>query len=194
MFKFEDLQKVCEKNGFKFEFFKTKDELKKELKNLVKEDDRVDFGGSVSLQELKLYEEFKDEGIDVYWHWIDKEKTRLGNIYLTSTNALTEDGKLVNMDGVGNRVTSMITGYENVYIVVGQNKLVKNYDEAIARIRNIAAPLNAKRLNLNTPCVKTGKCEDCSSPERICRAETIIHKNPGKTQINIMFIGEEIGY
>lgn len=194
MLKYESVKKSCEKNGFNFKEFETVDKAKLELFNEIKMNDKVDFGGSVSLQEFDVYDELKDRGQDVYWHWRDEKKSRHGTVYLTSTNALTEDGKLVNMDGVGNRVTSMIYGYENVYIIVGENKLVKNYDEAIERIRNIAAPKNAQRLELSTPCVKTGKCEDCNSPQRICRAETIIHKNPNKTQINIYFIKENLGF
>lgn len=194
MFDYTNVKKTYERNGFKFEYCESKDDAKNKILSLIKDEDKVDLGGSVSLKQLNIYDELKSQDRDVYWHWIDKEKSRPGNIYITSSNALTEDGKLVNMDGAGNRVTSMIYGYENVYIIVGKNKLVKNYEEAIERIRNIAAPLNAERLNLNTPCVKTKKCEDCSSVERICRAETIIHRNPAQTQINIIFVGEEIGY
>ena len=104
------------------------------------------------------------------------------------------DGKLINMDGNGNRVASMVFGHEEVFIVVGKNKICKDYKSAIERIENIAAPKNAKRLGLDTPCNHFGKCNDCNTMDRMCSVETIIHRNPGKTKINICLVNEELGY
>lgn len=194
MLKYDSIKKVYEDNGFKFISFENIEDMKTSLMAEIGLDEKVDFGGSMTLFDLGIYEDLESRGQDLYWHWKHREKTRQGSAYLTSSNAITRDGKIVNIDGTGNRITSMVYGYENVYIIVGKNKLVKNYEEAIERIKNIAAPLNAKRLKLNTPCVKTGRCMDCNSPERICRAETIIHKNPGQTQIHIYLIEEDLGY
>ena len=154
----------------------------------------------MTIEELNIYKDLKDRNNNVYWHWkvedkkAELEKARNAKVYLVSTNALTLDGKLVNIDGTGNRVSSMIYGHERVYVVLGENKICGDYNEAKKRIENIAAPKNAKRLNLNTPCSHTGKCNDCDSPDRICKVETIIHKNPSDTQIYICIVDEELGY
>ena len=154
----------------------------------------------MTILDMDIYEELIARGNKTYWHWkADDAKTALknavnSNVYLTSSNAVTEDGKLVNKDGTGNRVASMIYGHERVYIIAGKNKICKDVDEAFKRIETIAAPLNAKRLNLKTPCVYTGVCSDCDSAERICKAETIISKNPNGTEIHVFLINEEMGY
>ncbi len=194
MLKYDSIKRVYQANGFIFKSFDTVESCKEEVLKDIAPDEKIDFAGSMTLFNMGIYEDLKSRGQDLYWHWKDPKNTRKGQVYLTSSNAITEDGKLVNMDGNGNRVTSMAYGYERVYVVVGRNKLVKNYEEAIARIKNIAAPLNAKRLKTKTPCVKTGKCEDCSSSERICNIESTIHKNPGSTQIIIYLIDEDLGY
>lgn len=187
-------------NGFNVEIFKSSEEAKNALLRAINVDESIAFGGSKTLEELGLYEEFKNRGNEIYWHWREEDKNYARqkaidtDIYLTSTNALTLDGKLVNIDGTGNRVSSMIFGHKRVYVVVGRNKICKDYDEAIKRIKNIAAPLNAKRLNLNTPCKFTGKCSDCDSPDRMCNAEVIIHRNPTGTEINIYLIDEKLGF
>lgn len=194
MLKYYSIKKVYEENAFIFESFKSAEDLRARLLSDIDLDESIDVAGSVSILELGLYEALKDRGQDIYWHWKDQDKTRQGKIYFTSSNALTRDGKLVNLDGTGNRVAGMIHGYDRVYIIVGKNKLVDDYEAARERIRQIAAPLNAKRLKLNTPCVKLGRCVDCDSDERICRAETIIHKNPAGSQLIIYLLDEDLGY
>lgn len=196
---FLELEKILSKNGFSVKTFNNIGEAKEALLSEIKKEESVGIGGSMTIQDMGIYEELKEKGMEVYWHWRkDVENAAVKAInadnYITSTNALTMDGKLVNMDGNGNRVSSMIYGHKNVYIVVGKNKICKDYDEARDRIKNVAAPLNAKRLNLSTPCTHTGKCMDCDSPQRICKAEVIIHRNPGSTNIHIYLIDEEIGY
>lgn len=196
MKKFEVIKTAFENNGIKFKVLEDIEETKKEILKNINEKESVTFGGSITLEELGLYDEIKNKGNKVYWHWRSDEldKIEKTDIYITSSNAITQDGKLVNKDGVGNRVTSMIYGYEKVFVVVGKNKITKNYEEAIERIENIAAPLNAKRLGIKTPCVKTGKCEDCSSPERICNVETVIHKKPMLTEMIVYLVDENLGY
>lgn len=187
-------------NGFKVQVFSNAKEVKEALLNEVELGESIAFGGSCTLNELGLYEEFKNRGNEIYWHWkADDKKAALESavntdVYMCSTNALTLDGKLVNMDGTGNRVASMIFGHKRVYVITGSNKICKDYNEAIERIKNVAAPLNAKRLNTNTPCRFTGKCNDCDSPERMCRAEVVLHKNPGGTEIIVYIVDEDLGY
>ncbi len=189
-----------EKNGFSVEIFESIDEMKKTLLNEIEINETIAFGGSMTLFDMGLYEDFKKRGNKIFWHWKAKDRdkelelAKNSQIYISSTNALTLDGKLVNMDGVGNRVSSMFYGHERVYIIAGRNKICKDYDEARERIKRIAAPKNASRLSTNTPCRFTGKCNDCDSPDRICKIEVIIHKNPTGGDIRIYLIDEELGY
>ena len=114
--------------------------------------------------------------------------------YFSSSNAITEDGELYNVDGNGNRVAALLFGPKKVIIVAGVNKIVKNLDEAIKRNREIAAPANAKRLNKSTPCTKIGYCMDCKSPEKICREYTVIKSQKDKNRIHVIFLNDNIGY
>ena len=114
--------------------------------------------------------------------------------YFSSSNAITEEGELYNVDGNGNRVAALLFGPKKVIIVAGVNKIVRDIDEAIKRNREIAAPANAKRLNKNTPCTKIGYCMDCKSPEKICREYTLIKSQRDKNRIHVIFINENIGY
>lgn len=187
-------------NGFNVEIFNSAEEAKKALLEEIDVNESVAFGGSITLDGLGLYEELKKRGNEVYWHWkvedkaTERMKAITTDVYLTSTNALTLDGKLVNMDGAGNRVASMIFGHKRVYVIVGKNKICKDYEEASKRIKNVAAPKNAKRLNTNTPCRFTGSCNDCSSPDRLCNVEVILHRNPAGSNVNIFLIDEELGF
>lgn len=197
--KFIELEKMLTRNGFRFKMFNNALEAKMELLSQIKKEESVGIGGSITIQEIDIYDELRNRGNEVYWHWkkdVENATAKAINadVYITSTNALTMDGKLVNMDGNGNRVSSMIFGHKDVYVIVGKNKICKDYEEARERIRSTAAPMNAKRLNLNTPCTHTGRCMDCDSPERICKAEVILHKKPGVMNINIYLIDEELGY
>lgn len=189
-------------NGFKVEYFEDVTMAKKDIVNKIQVDDTIGIGGSMTIFNMGLYEELLEKNIKVYWHWkvADKYKdsvrkeASLASTYLTSANAITEDGLLVNMDGVGNRVASMFYGHEKVYVIAGTNKVCKNYEAAIERIRNVAAPKNAKRLNLETPCVKGGKCLDCNTSSRICNVEVILRRVPSGGDITVFLIDEELGY
>jgi len=104
------------------------------------------------------------------------------------------NGELVNIDGAGNRVNSTVFGPGKVILIAGYNKMVENVQEAIKRVKNVSAPLNAKRLNLDLPCVRAGRCIDCNSPARICRVIVIHERKPILTDILIILVGEELGY
>jgi acyl-CoA hydrolase len=156
------------------------------------------------LHDLKLDELLKAKGKEILNHNIGslspEEKLEIRkrqltcDLFITSTNALTKDGKLINTDGVGNRVAAMIFGPKKTLVLAGVNKIVKDVNAGLSRIKEIASPMNTKRLNVNTPCAVTGVCSDCNSPQRICRVTTIIEKKPNFSDIEIVIIGENLGY
>ena len=162
----------------------------------------VGIGGSATVRELGLYEALTERGNEVFWHWkVEKpqvEETRIkaigADVYLCSTNALTEDGRLVNIDGTGNRLAGMIYGPKTVILAVGRNKIVKDTDEAIARIKRDACPGNARRQGFQTPCALTGECHDCRPPARMCNV-TAITEYPSRRHeaYRIILIDEDLG-
>jgi hypothetical protein len=132
--------------------------------------------------------EFKQETfIDTLKGTIDTD------IFLSGTNAVTEDGKLVNIDGLGNRVAGMIWFLRKSIVVVGRNKIVKDVDEAIDRIKNIITPAFAKRRQLQLPCAKAGRCVDCNVPERACNITVVIEKRPSLTELTVVMVDEDLG-
>jgi L-lactate utilization protein LutB len=126
---------------------------------------------------------------------IKRKKALTVDLFLTGTNAITEQGQLVNLDMIGNRVAALTFGPEYVVLFIGRNKIVKDLDEAFHRIKTIAAPMNSQRhLNFKLPCQKTGICQDCRSPQRICNTWTITEKSYPKHRIKIILIDDELGY
>jgi hypothetical protein len=115
-------------------------------------------------------------------------------VFITSTNAVTETGELVNIDGTGQRVAAMIFGPGRVVVVAGVNKITGDLEEGLWRASNVAAPMNARRLHPKTPCAETGECSDCVAPGRICGITTIIHRRPSKTPFTVVLVGEKLGY
>lgn len=163
----------------------------------------VGFGGSATLDEMGLYEKLATHNL-TYWHWrLDAEesademrkKAQDAQIYLSSVNGLAETGEIINIDGTGNRIASIMYGHEKVYLIAGVNKLAADYEQALFRARNIAAPLNAKRLKRKTPCAALGdRCYDCKSPERICRGLFVLWEKPVGMEMEIVLIREKLGY
>ena len=163
----------------------------------------VGFAGSMTLEKMGLYERLSTHN-QVYWHHrIPEGKTskevrleaNASPIYITSANAIAESGEIVNIDANCNRVASIFYGHEKVYFVVGENKIEKDYDSALYRARNIAAPLNAKRLGVKTPCaVKADRCYDCKSPERICRGLSVLWGKPMTGEFEVILVHENLGY
>lgn len=159
----------------------------------------IGFGGSQTVREMGLYERLSRHN-DCRWHW-DREKQEIppeadaAPIYICSLNALSEDGALVNIDGRGNRVWATIAGRKKVYFLVGSNKIAPDFDAALWRARNIAAPLNARRLGKQTPCAITGKCASCASPDRICKTLVVFwEKPPLVDEVEVVLIDEALGY
>ena len=161
----------------------------------------VGFGGSVTLEQMQLFETLQKNNT-VYWHWKQApaqalENARRAQVYLTSANAISETGEIVNIDGTGNRVASMLYGHEALYIVAGVNKLAPDLASAMDRARSIAAPLNARRLQRKTPCAlaEPMRCHDCSSPERICCGfVTLARPMGGIGQTHVILVEESLGY
>ena len=161
------------------------------------------FGGSVTLQEMGLYDSLGEHNT-VLWHWRVPEgkapdelrrEAAAAEVYLSSVNGLAETGEIVNIDGSGNRVASTIYGHRRVYLVAGVNKLASDLAGAVDRARNIAAPKNAQRLGVKTPCAAKGdKCYDCQSPGRICRAMSVFWAAPSGSEYEVVLIGEPLGY
>jgi hypothetical protein len=116
------------------------------------------------------------------------------DVYLLSANAVTAEGELINVDGNCNRLGSMLFGPPKVVVICGRNKLAEDYEGAIERIKNVACPLNARRLKLETPCAASGKCMDCRSPQRMCSATVRLHRPPGGREFHVLLVDEDLGY
>ena len=158
----------------------------------------VGFGGSITLQEMGLYEKLSAHN-EVIWHWKGDEdahaRAAQAQVYIASANGLAETGEIVNIDGAGNRVAGTLYGHERVYFVIGRNKLAPTFEEALWRARNIAAPRNAQRLGKKTPCAAKGdRCYDCKSPERICRALVVYWEKPNSMDMEVVLVDEDLGY
>ena len=201
MEKLSMLSNILEKKGFRVSLCDTREEAKKVLLSEIGNGETVGIGGSVTIKELDVLGALADKNCAVHWHWlpgVDMAETRRlaagADVYLCSTNAVTESGEFVNIDGTGNRVAAMFYGPGRGIIVVGKNKIASDYDAALRRVKEIACPKNAVRLSLDTPCAKTGACTDCASSQRMCNVTTIISHPPGKRDILIVLVGEDLGY
>lgn len=185
-------------------FVKNETELISLLKELIIENSIVGVGDSKSLFETGVIDFLRNENyifLDKYKESITSEEKKQiyiknfsADTFLCSTNALTENGELYNIDGNGSRVAPMLYGPKQVILVTGINKIVKDIEEAEKRVRNYSAPIDAKRLGKNTPCTTLGYCVDCKSPERICNDFTIIRGQFIKDRIKVIIVGKELGY
>ena len=155
----------------------------------------VGIGGSITVEQMGVYDRLCRHNT-VHWHWKGGDVTAaaVAEVYLSSVNALAQTGEIVNIDGIGNRVASILYGHKKVYLLVGQNKIAPDFESALSRARNVAAPLNAKRLGKKTPCAVSGRCHDCNSPERICKELAVLWGCPMKAEIEIILIHEDLGY
>jgi hypothetical protein len=197
-----DLQKaadIFQKRGFQVKCFETANEAADYLCAAHK-GTSIGMGGSVTFMQMGLYEKLIAAGNSVVSHNIVPgpdtiEMERHVKVYLTSANAVTETGEIINIDGRGNRIAQSVFGSSKVYFIVGVNKLTPDLPSGLDRAKNIASPLNARRLNKKTPCaVKADKCYDCSSPERICRSTMITTHPMTGLEAEIIFINQELGY
>jgi L-lactate utilization protein LutB len=181
----------------------TKQAAAQQIISLIPKTDTVSWGGSLTMETLGIIQRVKDDG----WKVIDRDTAQnkeervelmrralLCDTYLTGTNAITEDGELVNIDGNGNRTAAMMFGPKSVIIACGMNKVVKSIEDALARARNYAAPVNAQRFDIKTPCKITGACADCKSTESICTYIVRTRLCRPEERIKIVLIGETLGF
>lgn len=196
--------KNLEKRSFECHYCKTAKEATELAMTLVSSGSTVSFGGSMTLAEAGMADLLKErsditlldrskagspEEVAEIYH-----KSLNADYYFMSSNAITSDGELVNIDGTGNRVAALIYGPKNVIILAGMNKVVSSMEAAVSRVRNVASPINASRLNRQTPCAATGLCSDCLSPDCICSHTVITRRSAPANRIKVILIGESLGY
>lgn len=195
--------KNIEKRQMKGYYAKDKKEALSILLSLIPEGSSIGYGGSVSLSEIGALEALSGENYNLIVRENAKtiEETEkafkdilFSDFFLMSSNAITVDGELVNVDGRGNRVAFLAYGPKNVILVCGMNKISPDVDSAIKRIKTVAAPMNAVRLNRSTPCAVTGVCGNCQSPDCICANTVITRRSHINGRINVILVGEELGF
>lgn len=198
---FTAVKSALEKRRFTVHTFSTAQEASDYL-NAEIDGVSVGIGGSVTLRDMGVRESLAAHNT-VYCHFEapEEEADRLRSlaagtdVYLASVNGLAETGEIINIDGTCNRVSSTLYGHKKVYFVIGRNKIAPTFDEALWRARNIAAPHNARRLGVRTPCaVRADKCYDCKSPERICRALVVLWGPVKSCETEILLVDEDLGY
>jgi len=198
--------KALEANNFEAKFVEDKREAVRLVLNLIPRGAVVGVGDSATLRQMSVLDELIRRGnrvIDPFSKefTIDKPSLRgeiqrealKSDVFITSSNAITLDGKIVNVDAVGNRVVGMVFGPKKVIIVVGRNKLVHDVDEALSRIKDAIAPYHARRKALKTPCAATGVCNDCASPQRICNVTIILNKKPRRIESTVIVVDGDWG-
>ena len=196
------MQKSLISKGYSVSYFENIDSVITYL-NLEIDNTSVGFGDSHTLQCLGLYENLAvhNDVFDPYHTTSNVDflniarKCLTTDVFITSANALSESGEIVNLDGTGNRIAGSLIGHKKVYFIMGKNKLVKTLDDAIWRARNIAAPLNAKRLGLNTPCAKDGsRCFNCTSTQRICNSINIHLRKMNDIEMEVVLVDKALGF
>jgi L-lactate utilization protein LutB len=192
-------------NGFTAVYCQTPDDARHYILDAADEATSIGFGGSMSVVELGVEAVLKEQGKQILNHGssdlsrdqkMEIMRQQLTcDLFLAGVNALTFSGELINIDATGNRVAAMLFGPRRIIVVAGRNKLVDGTpQEAIQRVKQWATPPNAKRLNFNTPCAKTGFCSNCNSPERLCRVTTIIDRKPRFTDLRVLVVNAELGF
>ena len=195
--------KALKKNNFDARFFPKASEALAEVWKMIPEGSTVGYGGSLTLNQIGFIEEAQKRSVKFLNPFAkglspeEGEKIRRqifsADFFLASSNAITEDGKLYNIDATGNRVGAMIYGPKKVILLCGVNKIVRDIAEAQKKVQEYTSPLNVKRLGYKNPCSQTGECSDCASPERICNVYVILAKKPRRTDISVFIIGEFLG-
>ncbi|HOV45398.1 MAG TPA: lactate utilization protein [Exilispira sp.] len=203
-FHLEQTTKNFKKKNFRALIFDNKESAVEFLLNEVSKNESIGYGGSRTLQQIGILDLLRKEGYNLLDRNRDgisfEERSMIerqifsSDIFISSANAISELGHIVNIDLWGNRLCAISFGPKRVYLFIGYNKITANLNEAIYRAKNVAAPLNAIRLNKATPCTKTGICYDCTTQERICGTMSIIEWCHPKDRITLLFIKEELGF
>ena len=196
--------KALKKHDFDAHFTTNTDETRKLVLEMVSGYQTFGFGGSSTTRSFGLLEELKAMGKTLYDHWqkdLSKEdnlerRLQMGrsDCFFCSANAISLTGEIINVDGVGNRTNAMAFGAKKVVIIAGMNKVRPDLEAALLRVKEIAAPMRAKSLNMDTPCAETGVCNDCNSPQRICRITTILHRKPMMTDLSVVLVNRALGF
>lgn len=182
----------------------TSEEAKEKALSFISNGDVIGYGGSMTIDEIGIMSSLRANN---QIHFLDRatcngsgemkqlyRDTFSSNVYFMSTNAITLNGELVNIDGTGNRVASLIYGPDKVIIIAGMNKVATSVEEAITRVRNVSSPMNCIRLERSTPCAVTGTCANCLSPDCICSDIVITRRSSNPDRIKVILVGEELGY
>jgi len=196
--------KALKKHEFDAHFVSSVEEARTLILDMVSECETFGFAGSDTTRSLGLLEELKSRGKRVFDHWqedLSKEEDmeiRLqqgrSDCFMCSANAVSATGEVVNVDGIGNRTSGMGFGPKKVIIVAGMNKVRPDLDSALKRVWEVAGPMRAKSLNMETPCAETGVCSDCNAPQRICRITTILHRKPRLTDVSVVLVNQSLGF
>ena len=194
---YEALKKNFTNHGFVTRYFENGQAAVDYLKEQI-HDTTVALGGSMTAKALGVDEALAPKNT-VFWHWNEPGRETLfrardAKVYICSANGVSETGELVNIDGTGNRIAMTAFGPEKVYFLIGSNKITPNLHAAIDRAHNVAAPKNAARFGLYTPCVKGGHCFRCNHPQRICKATLILERSVTGMYAEVLFINEELGF
>ena len=200
---FETLKNRLLSLGYKVSCFETMGEATDYVNSQI-DGTSVGIGGSKTVEEMGLFPRLSEHN-DVWWHWYKSEdftvteiidRQRESEVYISSVNGIAETGEIINIDGTCNRVADIFYGHKKVFLLVGSNKVAPDYESALWRARNIAAPKNAARLQKKTPCVAAGRCLDCASPERICRGLSVLWSVPKAMgcEYEVVLINEPLGY
>ncbi len=192
------------RRDFDARYFESVNDVNEFLLTSIPPGASIGIGGSMTIRELGIIERLEQRGNKTIHHWqkglteeTDREvrkREMLADYYLTSANAITKNGDIINIDGIGNRIAAMIYGPENVFIIAGYNKIVSSIHDGIKRSKEFAAVMNAKRVSAKTPCINTGVCIDCNVKGRICRVISIIQFRPWQTNISVLLVNENLGF
>lgn len=191
-------------------FAKDCKEARKLILDLIPKKAVVGIGDSSTIRQIGVIQSLKRRGTRVFNPFNPRKRVKddeshlefvfrpmvgatVCDVFLTGTNAVTQDGRILNIDGVGNRVAGMFWGHPRVILVVGKNKIVENLDEAFHRVKKVIAPEHLRRREAPSPCAVTGRCQDCIGRSRICAVTTIIESKPLLTEINVMIVNEDLG-
>jgi len=196
--------KALKSHGFDARFVSSEEDAKKMIMEMISGYETFGFGGSNTTRALGILEELKAMGKTVFDHmeggfsFEESRDTRVeqgrSDCFLSSANAISATGEIVNVDGVGNRTNALTFGPRKVILVAGMNKVTQDLDSAIRRVMEISAPMRAKSLNMSTPCAQTGVCSDCNAPQRICRVTSILHRKPIMTDITVILVNQSLGF
>ncbi|MFP3869703.1 MAG: lactate utilization protein [Syntrophobacteria bacterium] len=205
--KLADVKRALEENNFEVHLASSAEEARRTVLEEIIPGTAArsySWGGSMTFTATGLYDDIKQtpgvEVIDTFDKNVSREEVLqrrrqalLVDLFITGTNAVTETGQLVNLDMIGNRVAALAFGPKFVIVLVGRNKIVSDLEEAMWRIKNYAAPVNAMRLDKDTPCAKTSSCAECNSPDRICNTWTITEKSFPRGRVKVVLINENLG-